>query len=172
MRPEHFYDPELENVEGGTTFEVPVELVESMGSEVYAHFNTGESGAQSEELAELAADSGASDVPSAGEGLAVARLEPTTMATAGQSHTLGLHPETIHLFDVRSGRNLVVATRGGNGGAPAAQQSSTAEPSAAQPDAAPDAPPAAEAPTTATEPSAPTSQPEDESSGGDTTRLS
>jgi multiple sugar transport system ATP-binding protein len=114
VRPEHFYDPAIENVQGGTTFDAPVELVESMGSEVYAHFSTGESGAQSEELAELAADSGAADVPSSGEGLAVARLEPTTKAKAGQSLQLGLHPETIHLFDVRSGRNLVLS-RGGDG---------------------------------------------------------
>jgi len=116
VRPEHFYDPAIENVQGGTTFEAPVELVESMGSEVYAHFSTGhERGPQSEELAELAQDSGAADVPSSGEGLAVARLEPTTRATAGQRHQLGLHPETIHLFDVRSGRNLVLS--GSDGGA-------------------------------------------------------
>jgi multiple sugar transport system ATP-binding protein len=118
VRPEHFYDPAIENVQGGTTFDAPIELVESMGSEVYAHFNTGESVAQSEELAELAADSGAADVPSSGEGLAVARLEPTTKAKAGESLQLGLHPETIHLFDVRSGRNLVLSG-GGDGAASA-----------------------------------------------------
>jgi multiple sugar transport system ATP-binding protein len=119
VRPEHFYDPAIENVQGGTTFDAPIELVESMGSEVYAHFNTGESVAQSEELAELAADSGAADVPSSGEGLAVARLEPTTKAKAGESLQLGLHPETIHLFDVRSGRNLVLS--GGGDGAASAE---------------------------------------------------
>jgi multiple sugar transport system ATP-binding protein len=119
VRPEHFYDPAIENVQGGTTFDAPIELVESMGSEVYAHFNTGESSAQSEELAELAADSGAADVPSSGEGLAVARLEPTTKAKAGESLQLGLHPETIHLFDVRSGRNLVLS--GGGDGAASAE---------------------------------------------------
>src|SRR3954449_6805439 len=80
LRPEHFYDPAIEQGASGTTFEVPIELVESMGSEVYAHFSIGTGGPQSQELAELAADSGAADVPSAGEGLAVARLEPTTNA--------------------------------------------------------------------------------------------
>jgi multiple sugar transport system ATP-binding protein len=160
VRPEHFYDPELENIEGGTTFEAPIELVESMGSEVYAHFSTGESGAQSEELAELAADSGAADVPGSGDGLAVARLEPTTQATAGKSHTLGLHPETIHLFDVRSGRNLVVGT-GGNGAANREIGIAPVEP-AQQAQQEPGQP----------EASAPAPPPEGESSGGDTTSLS
>src|SRR4051812_25904177 len=119
VRPEQFYDPELETGASGTEFEVPVELVESLGAEVYVHFSIGAGGPQSEELAELAADSGAADVPSAGEGMAVARLEPGTKARAGERHRLGLHPESIHIFDVRSGRNLARASApaaGGNGG--------------------------------------------------------
>jgi multiple sugar transport system ATP-binding protein len=163
VRPEHFYDPELENIEGGTTFEAPIELVESMGSEVYAHFNTGESGAQSEELAELAADSGAADVPGSADGLAVARLEPTTQATAGQNHTLGLHPETIHLFDVRTGRNLIVGA-GGNGAANREIGIAPVEPA--------QEPSAAEGQPAPAQPQPEASQPEAESSGGDTTRLS
>jgi multiple sugar transport system ATP-binding protein len=156
VRPEHFYDPALENVQGGTTFEVPIELVESMGSEVYAHFSTGEGGGpQSEELAELAADSGAADVPSSGEGLAVARLDPTTQAAAGQRHQLGLHPETIHLFDVRSGRNLVV-TGGGDG---ASQREIGVAP----------VQPAPSEPAPAEQPPGEGDQPP---SGGETTRLS
>jgi multiple sugar transport system ATP-binding protein len=189
VRPEDFYDPALEKVQGGTTFEAPIELVESMGAEVYAHFSTGESSAESEELAELAADSGGADVPSSGESLAVARLEPTTKARAGQSHQLGLHPETIHLFDVRSGRNLVVT--GSDGGAANAeigiapvQPAESAAPATEQPAAAPPtteqpatAPPTTEQPATerpATERPA-TDQPPaagDQPSGGDTTRLS
>jgi multiple sugar transport system ATP-binding protein len=108
VRPEQFYDPAIETA-SGTTFEVPVELVESLGAEVYVHFGIGSGGAQSEELAELAQDSGAADVPSAGEGMAVARLEPGTKARAGESMQLGLHPESIHIFDARSGRNLALA---------------------------------------------------------------
>jgi multiple sugar transport system ATP-binding protein len=179
VRPEHFYDPTIEKVQGGTTFEVPIELVESMGSEVYAHFNVGGGTAQSEHLAELAADSGAADVPSHGEGLAVARLEPTTKAAAGQRMELGLHPETIHLFEARSGRNLVLS--GSDGGAASAeigiapvQPAESAAPAAEQPATAP---PTTEQPATerpATERPA-TDQPPaegDQPSGGDTTRLS
>jgi multiple sugar transport system ATP-binding protein len=162
VRPENFYDPAIENVTGGTTFDAPVVLVESMGSEVYAHFNIGHvSGAQSEELAELAADSGAADVPSSDEGLAVARLEPATTATQGQRHQLGLHPETIHLFDARSGRNLVVT--GSDGGA------ARTEIGIAPVTPAPDAAPAGDGPaTTGGQPTEGDQPP----SGGDTTRLS
>jgi multiple sugar transport system ATP-binding protein len=109
VRPEHFYDPAIENVSGGCTFEVPVELVESMGSEVYTHFGIGSGGPQSEELAELAADSGAADVPSSGDGIAVARLDPATKARTGERMQLGLRTESIHLFDARSGRNLAMS---------------------------------------------------------------
>ena len=176
VRPEHFYDPVIDNVQGGTTFEVPIELVESMGSEVYAHFSVGGGSAQSEHLAELAADSGVSDVPSAGEGLAVARLDPTTKAAAGQRMQLGLHPETIHLFEARTGRNLVLS--GGDGGAANAeigiapvQPAESAAPAATDQPAA--APPtteqsATERPATDQPPAAEGDQP----SGGDTTRLS
>jgi multiple sugar transport system ATP-binding protein len=109
VRPEHFYDPAIETaVTGGTTFEVPIELVESLGSEVYAHFSIGAGGPQSQDLVELAADSGAADVPSSGEGLAVARLDASTNARQGQNHQLGLHPESIHLFEAHTGRNLAM----------------------------------------------------------------
>jgi len=179
VRPEHFYDPAIENVQGGTTFEVPIELVESMGAEVYAHFNVGGSGPQSEHLAELAADSGAADVPSSGEGLAVARLDPATKAAAGQRMQLGLHPETIHLFEARSGRNLVLS--GGDGGAANAEigiapvrpaesaAPATSQPATEQPAAAPPTTeqPSTERPATDQPPAA-----GDQPSGGDTTRLS
>jgi multiple sugar transport system ATP-binding protein len=168
VRPEHFYDPAIENVQGGTTFDAPIELVESMGSEVYAHFSTGESGVQSEELAELAADSGAADVPSSGEGLAVARLEPTTKAKAGESLQLGLHPETIHLFDVRSGRNLVLSG-GGDGAAGTApvQQAETSQPAETS------EPAETGEPADTSQPAEPTRPAGDQpSSGGETTSLS
>jgi multiple sugar transport system ATP-binding protein len=120
VRPEHFYDPAIETGASGATFEVPIELVESMGSEVYAHFSIGSGGAQSEELAELAADSGAADVPSSGDGMAVARLDPGTQARSGERMQLALHPESIHLFDAQTGRNLAM-------GGPQPSASSAAE---------------------------------------------
>jgi hypothetical protein len=52
--------------------------------------------------------------------MAVARLEPGTKAQAGERHRLGLHPESIHIFDVRSGRNLARTSASAGAGAPAA----------------------------------------------------
>ncbi len=53
-----------------------IDLVESMGSELYAHFSVQHEGVESEELAELAQDSGAADVPGGGGDTVVARLDP------------------------------------------------------------------------------------------------
>jgi multiple sugar transport system ATP-binding protein len=144
VRPEHFYDPAIESGASGCTFEVPIELVESMGSEVYAHFSIGSGGPQSDELAELAADSGAADVPSAGEGIAVARLDPTTRARTGERMQLGMHPESIHLFDPRSGRNLALGGSGDGRGTNAEIGIAPVTPTPEQGDQ----PPSGEEPTT------------------------
>jgi multiple sugar transport system ATP-binding protein len=144
VRPEQFYDPATERGASGATFEVPIELVESMGSEVYVHFAIGAGGPQSDELAELAADSGAADVPSAGEGIAVARLEPTTQARNGERMQLGLRPESIHLFDAHSGRNLALGGSGDGSGTDAEIGIAPVTP-APEPD---DQPPSGEEPTT------------------------
>jgi multiple sugar transport system ATP-binding protein len=144
VRPENFYDPAIESGASGCTFEVPIELVESMGSEVYAHFSIGSGGPQSDELAELAADSGAADVPSAGEGIAVARLDPTTRARTGERMQLGMHPESIHLFDPRSGRNLALSGSGDGRGSNAEIGIAPVTPAPEQGDQ----PPSGEGPTT------------------------
>jgi multiple sugar transport system ATP-binding protein len=144
VRPEHFYDPAIESGASGCTFEVPIELVESMGSEVYAHFSIGSGGPQSDELAELAADSGAADVPSAGEGIAVARLDPTTRARTGERMQLGMHPQSIHLFDPRSGRNLALGGSGDGRGTNAEIGVAPVTPTPEQGDQ----PPSGEEPTT------------------------
>jgi multiple sugar transport system ATP-binding protein len=132
VRPENFYDPAIETGAAGTTFEVPIELVESLGAEVYAHFGVEAGGLQSEELAELAQDSGAADVPSAGDGMAVARLDPGTKARAGERAQLGVHPESLHLFEARSGRNLAMAAPRSEGSG-AGTASGAGEPEGDQP---------------------------------------
>jgi multiple sugar transport system ATP-binding protein len=110
IRPEDFEDARLapSGVPGAITFEAPIELVESMGSEVYAHFAFEGSAAQSEELSELAADSGMADVPSAsGEAArAVARLSPESDVRAGSQARLWLDAAKLHLFDASDGSNL------------------------------------------------------------------
>jgi multiple sugar transport system ATP-binding protein len=109
VRPEDFEDAEFAP-EGheGWTFEAPIELTESMGSEIYAHFDFDQrEELDSEELRELEADAGTSDVPSAGgTGHAVARVDAASNVRAGERSKLWLNTEKIHLFDPSDGHSL------------------------------------------------------------------
>jgi multiple sugar transport system ATP-binding protein len=109
MRPEHFIDTAVE--EAGPDFlrfTAKVDVVESMGSELYVYFEVQHEGVQSSELQELAADSGMEDLPSRGAGgqQIVARLEAQSQAKAGGEVELGLDTSKIKLFDPDGGRNL------------------------------------------------------------------
>ena len=111
IRPEDFEDVAFapEGHENALTFDAPIVLTESMGSETYAYFSYEGGQAQSSELQELAADAGLTDLPSSGENQAVARLDPQTRAADGQSTQLWMNADKLHLFDPRDGRNLCVA---------------------------------------------------------------
>jgi multiple sugar transport system ATP-binding protein len=109
MRPEHFIDTAVE--EAGPDFlrfTAKVDVVESMGSELYVYFEVQHEGVQSSELQELAADSGMEDLPSHGAGgqQIVARLEAQSQAKAGGEVELCLDTSKIKLFDPDGGRNL------------------------------------------------------------------
>jgi multiple sugar transport system ATP-binding protein len=109
VRPEHFEDAALlsgEKKAEGRTFKARIELVESMGSELYAHFSVEHEGVQSEELAELAQDSGAADVPGGGSDTVVARLDPASGVKQGEESELWVDTSRIHFFDASDGRSL------------------------------------------------------------------
>ena len=113
IRPEDFEDSGLvgEAAHRGATFKATIDVVESMGSELYVHFTTtSDQKIESEELRELAEDSGAGEVPGGGEeGQIVARLDPTSKATEGQELELWLDSTKIQLFDPSDGRSLTAA---------------------------------------------------------------
>jgi len=114
IRPEDFEDASLTgDLPDHLTLEAPIDLVESMGSEIYAYFPVEAPMAQSQELAELAADSGMDDIPSSGgeEAQVVARLAPESEVRAGTKGRLALDTTKLHLFDPSDGTNL--AHRGG-----------------------------------------------------------
>jgi multiple sugar transport system ATP-binding protein len=115
VRPEDFEDAQYAP-EGhdGYEFDAPIELTESMGSEIYAHFDFEGEDVDSNELRELQEDAGTSDVPSAGgSGHAVARVDAQSRVAAGERSRLWLDTEKIHLFDPSDGSSLT-RDRGGN----------------------------------------------------------
>jgi multiple sugar transport system ATP-binding protein len=115
VRPESFEDASLvgEARDRGSTFRAKVEVLEAMGSELYAHFTSDAGGQQieSQELQELAADSGAGDVPSAGaEGTITARLDAASKVRQGEEAELWVDATKLHLFDPEDGRSLTAAS--------------------------------------------------------------
>ena len=116
VRPEDFEDVHLvgDARERGATFKAKIEVLESMGSELYAHFSTAtDQRIESEELRELAEDAGAGEVPGAGEeGQIVARLDAASKVSEGTEAELWLDATKIKLFDPQDGTSLTA-----NGGA-------------------------------------------------------
>ncbi|WP_406641087.1 ABC transporter ATP-binding protein [Amycolatopsis sp. WGS_07] len=109
IRPEHFEDAALvESGREGATFTAHVDVLESMGSEKFAHFTVDGETATSAELAELAADSGSADVPGA-ESLIVARLSAESAAAENQDLRIWFDADKVKLFDPSDGRNLTYA---------------------------------------------------------------
>jgi multiple sugar transport system ATP-binding protein len=111
IRPEDFEDAQFAP-EGhvGWTFEAPIELTESMGSEIYAHFDfeSGEA-VDADELRELQEDAGTSDVPGSASGHAVARVDANSTVKAGQRSKLWLDVTKLHVFDPSDGASLTRA---------------------------------------------------------------
>jgi multiple sugar transport system ATP-binding protein len=108
VRPEHFEDAALlddAQKSGGTTFSAQVDVLESMGSEKYAHFVVEGELASTAELAELAADSGSADVPGGGSQI-VTRLSAESRAAEGHPLDVWFDGDKVQLFDPSSGKNL------------------------------------------------------------------
>jgi len=142
LRPENFEDAALvspDNRPHGITFHATIDVLESLGSDVFVYFTHGrEHGVSSAELEELAQDSGRAGGAS-GETI-VARLDAATRIAEGQDTELWVDGRAIHIFDPATGRNLSLASDGdGDGGAAPAQtvssQAEPVQPEAVQPEA-------------------------------------
>src|SRR5688572_26560607 len=127
-RPEHFEDAAIEPDHPGLMkFKAKVDVVESMGSELYVYFDVDtKAEVQSDDLTDLAKDAGMEDLPSGGVGQhVVARLDSDSKATAGGEVELVLDTTQVKLFDPDGGRSLTYS--GGNGaGAKAASAAAPA----------------------------------------------
>jgi multiple sugar transport system ATP-binding protein len=118
LRPENFEDAALvsaENRPNGITFNATIDVLESMGSDVFVYFTRGrEQGVNAAELDELAKDSGRADTGSSGDTI-VARLDAATTIREGHDAELWVDARAMHVFDPASGRNLSLAAADGSG---------------------------------------------------------
>jgi multiple sugar transport system ATP-binding protein len=111
VRPEHFEDARLDEASGGARlkFRAKIDVVESMGSELYAYFEiAGAADVRSDQLQEIAADAGMEDLPSTGSQI-VARLDAASSARADQEIELSLDCSQIKLFEPDGGKSLLAA---------------------------------------------------------------
>jgi multiple sugar transport system ATP-binding protein len=106
IRPEGFSDADLG--EGtGPEIEVEVEVLESMGSDLFAYFDPAGAGARSSSLDDLSAQAGLNELTTSrpGEQL-VARLSPASRVEVGARARLRIDTSHIALFDPATGRSL------------------------------------------------------------------
>lgn len=105
VRPEHLQDVTLIDAYqrlSALKFEVKVDMVESLGADKYVYFTTEGCAVQSDQLAELDAESGAE------EHEFVARVPAASKAAKGQSLELAFDTLKLAVFDADSGINLTV----------------------------------------------------------------
>ena len=123
IRPENFEDASLvqPDVRGhGITFRANIDVVESMGSDVFVYFTQdGGLSKNVDQLADLAADSGGSDIAASDETV-TARLDPVTRIKEGDNAELWADIRTMHIFDPDSGKNLSLNAEPAAPAAPAA----------------------------------------------------
>jgi multiple sugar transport system ATP-binding protein len=111
LRPENFEDAAIvpADLRGfGITFHATIDVVESMGSDVFVYFTQdSDLSAHSDQLADLAADVGA-DQGTPGEETVTARLDAATKIREGQDAELWADMRPLHVFDPQTGRNLAL----------------------------------------------------------------
>jgi multiple sugar transport system ATP-binding protein len=93
----------------GVTIEAEIDLVESLGSDLYAYFHVESEGVESDQLADLAEESigetGAASLRE-GEEQIVARLDPASKIKRRAGAQLWADTSKLHLFDPESGERL------------------------------------------------------------------
>ncbi|WP_328505550.1 ABC transporter ATP-binding protein [Streptomyces sp. NBC_00391] len=107
LRPEAFEDAALahDRDRTGPVFTATVEVLESLGSDVYVYFTAEGGPATTTELEELAKDSGLRDTGADTHHI-VARLDAATRAREGEPVDLRVDMAKAHVFDPTTGANL------------------------------------------------------------------
>ena len=118
IRPEDFEDVAFVNDrdrDRGITFTTQIDVMESVGSDIFAHFTVTQGRISSKELSELAADAGTSEALVGGTEV-VARIDPASRIKEEEQATLWLDASKIHLFDQRDGSSLLAITEDAGAG--------------------------------------------------------
>jgi multiple sugar transport system ATP-binding protein len=105
IRPEHFEDAGLVRDKPGATFDAEIDIVEAMGSDVYAYFTMKGEVAHSRDLDDLARDAG-NDLHSQGVQI-TARLDAAADVRRGSTARLWYDTSKVQIFDANSGANLL-----------------------------------------------------------------
>jgi multiple sugar transport system ATP-binding protein len=112
LRPESFEDASMVGElrdERGVVFEAEIDLVESLGSDLYAYFHVESGGVESDQLADLVEERlEETGVPEVREGQEqiVARLDPASKIKRRDRVELWADTSKLHLFDAESGKRL------------------------------------------------------------------
>jgi multiple sugar transport system ATP-binding protein len=106
IRPEHFEDASIVGDKAGGTFDAPIDIVESMGSDIFAYFSMKGEEAHSRDLEDLAKDTG-NDLHAHGVVPVTARLDAIADVRRGQTARLWYDTAKVQLFDAETGQNLV-----------------------------------------------------------------
>jgi multiple sugar transport system ATP-binding protein len=144
LRPENFEDAALVSADArpdGITFRSNIDVLESLGSDVFVYFTHGrEQGVNAAELDELARDSGRADTGASGDTI-VARLDAATRIREGHDAELWVNGRAMHIFDPATGRNLSLTGDDGEtvsvqpiAGSAASEAAAQDEPAAAEAD--------------------------------------
>src|SRR5215217_3438550 len=105
IRPEHFEDAALVGDKPGATFDAPIDIVEAMGSDVYAYFFMKGEEAHSRDLEDLAKDAG-NDLHANGVQV-TARLDASSRVQRGTTARLWYDTSKVAVFDGGTGQNLI-----------------------------------------------------------------
>ena len=104
LRPGNFEDASLlDHDEGGVRFKTEIDLIESMGSELFAYFTADQDEAT---VAEAASKSGLTELSGGDTSQMVARLDATSEIKRGDEAELWIDSEKLVLFDPETGERL------------------------------------------------------------------
>jgi len=119
VRPEHFAAVDVvgrRNLAGGPRFTARIDMLEWLGSELFAHFSVERGGSRSSGLETVARELEGVGVREAHEALTVARIDPASEVEVGDDAEFWLDVSRLHYFDADTGEALLWGEEAGDGG--------------------------------------------------------